>query len=95
MHNKKDLVCPEAFVALPVKLDALGVKEPAALYLLLLGIQVIRQSRTKNIAYSRFQTFTGLLPQLVNQQAATAIAAYMSEFWLSEKWVVTWVDCGR
>ena len=84
------------FQAMLEAFRALGVSSGAELYLLMMAMKVIRQSRTIAIAHQRFRLFCRVLPRILMDEAVrTAVIKYLRDNWMAERWIRSWVDAGR
>lgn len=78
------------------KLEELGVRNATTLYILLMAIKMIRQSRTVTIAHARFECMCRLLPAIItNAVTCKAFIEYFRDNWMAQHWLLTWVDAGR
>ena len=79
------------------KFAELGVKDSTTLYVLLVAIKMIRQSRTFQIAKARFKIFKEhVLPRVIaDTEKRRAVSAYMETNWMTDSWMPAWVDAGR
>ena len=67
-----------------------------ALYEILMGFKMIRQSRTPAIARARWQLLRTALQSIITDPHARAeFIVYFEKCWMTDSWMPAWVDFGR
>lgn len=91
------LLCQfHVFQAMLDKYNELKIRDFVVLSVLVWGVKMIRQSRTAGIAKARFVLFSRLLPSVIKDRSiCSAVLTYLSTFWMSARWLLTWIDGGR